>query len=194
MWIRLYKPVVAGFALALAIAGVGRGQAPSAQTAAAPATFGDWQLDCDQTTPCRLSQSILITDTQEPILVLRVYHASAGEDLAIASLPLGVFLPAGVGLVIDSQPEQRFVYETCNQSGCHVGIPLNAALLSSLKAGQTALLRVFDSGQQPVDLPLSLQGFSQGHDALRGREGQAMQFQIPPSAVRRNDSFNGSLL
>jgi invasion protein IalB len=128
---------------------------------------------------------VLITDTQEPILVLRVYHAGGGEDLAIASLPLGVFLPAGIGLVIDAQPEQRFVYVTCNQSGCHVGIPLDSALLAGLKVGATALVRVFDGGQQPVDLPLSLSGFAQGHAALVGRAPQAMRFgdQTPGAAA-----------
>ncbi len=193
MWISLRKPLVVGFSIASAITAAAWSQALSAQTAAAPATYGDWQLDCDQASSCRLSQSILITDTQEPILVLRIYH-SGGDDLAIASLPLGVFLPAGIGLMIDDQPEQRFVYETCNQSGCHVGIPLDAAMLTSLRAGQTALLRVFDGGQQPVDLPLSLQGFSQGYDALRGRAAQVMQFQRPPSADRQSDQKKGSLL
>lgn len=194
MWISLRKPVVASLAWAFILIATAWSQALSAQTAAAAATYGDWQLDCEQATACRLSQSILITDTQEPILVLRIYHAGSGEDLAIASLPLGVFLPAGVGLVIDDQPEQRFVYETCNQNGCHVGIPLDAALLSSLRAGRTALLRVFDGGQQAVDLPLSLQGFSQGHDALRGRAGQAMQFQSAPSTAGSGELTNGSLL
>lgn len=146
---------------------------------------GDWELICgvadgvgDKTNDlpqssqreaqnnCRLAQHHAVADTKEALLVANVLVNEQKKPVAIFSLPSGVYLAPGILIRVDRNKPFKLLYETCNPSGCHAGFELKPSVLSAFKRGAIAAVRFFDPQQKPIDVNLSLAGFTKGFAAL----------------------------
>ncbi len=56
---------------------------------------------------------------------------------------------------VDDNPSRAFSFETCNEDGCHVGIPLDAILHRELRKGSRIVFHFFDGTQHRVSIPVS---------------------------------------
>jgi invasion protein IalB len=135
-------------------------------------TFGDWQLRCEtpagaQAEQCAIVQNVAAEDRPNVSLVIIVLKtADQKSRLLRVVAPLGVLLPAGLGLKIDQTDIGRAGFVRCLTTGCVAEVVMEDSLVHQLKNGQTATFIVFQTPEEGIGIPVSLSGFAQGFDAL----------------------------
>lgn len=135
-------------------------------------TFGDWQLRCD--TPagaageqCYLVQNVAAEDRPHVSLVVIVLKtADAKSRLLRVVAPLGVHLPSGLGLKIDSNDMGRAGFVRCLSTGCVAEVTMDDAFVTQMKGGKQATFIVYQTTEEGIGIPISLNGFGPGFDAL----------------------------
>jgi invasion protein IalB len=80
--------------------------------------------------------------------------------------PLGVLLPAGLGLSIDKQDIGRAGFVRCLPNGCVAEVVMDDNLVQKLRTGQSATFIIFQTPEEGIGFPLSLKGFGEGFDKL----------------------------
>jgi invasion protein IalB len=164
-WVRLAAAVALGWAT-LSTAETAQAQG------AVKNTFGDWQLRCE--TPagakgeqCAIVQNVAAEDRPNVSLVIIVLKTADGKSRLLRVVaPLGVLLPAGLGLKIDQADIGRAGFVRCLNTGCIAEVVLEDALVDQMKGGQTATFIVFQTPEEGVGIPVSLNGFAAGFDSL----------------------------
>jgi len=84
----------------------------------------------------------------------------------MARTPLGVLLEFGLRLKIDDGEERGAPFRICQQHGCLVREPLSADVISALKKGNRASVTVAAEGAGPIEIGISLTGFTKAFDSL----------------------------
>jgi invasion protein IalB len=163
---------IAGWAaaglLALAV-GVGAAHAQGAVRA----THGDWQLRCEtppgaKAEQCAVVQSVAAEDKPNvTLLVIVLRTADQKSRLLRVVAPLGVLLPSGLGLKIDDKDIGRAGFVRCLTTGCVAEVVMDDALVAQLRSGQTATFIVFQTPEEGIGIPVSLNGFVKGLEALQ---------------------------
>ena len=137
-------------------------------------TFGDWTKLCqrvpDGSDPCGLTQ--LMTDPEGgPVAEITIFPLPpGGEAVAGANIitPLGTVLTQQIAISVDGGNPRRYPFLFCDVSGCYAQIGLTAALVESFRRGSEATVTIASviAPDQPVELTLSLSGFTAGYSAL----------------------------
>ncbi len=135
-------------------------------------THGDWQVRCDtpagaQAEQCVLMQFVTAEDRDNvglTVIILKTADKKARIMRVLA--PLGVLLPSGLGLKIDANDMGRAGFVRCLPNGCVAEVILEDKLLTALKSGQTATFIIFQTPEEGIGIPISLNGFGPGFDAL----------------------------
>jgi invasion protein IalB len=136
------------------------------------ATNGDWETRCDTPTgakgeQCALVQNVVAEDRPNITLVVIVLKpVDKKKPLMRVVAPPFVFLPTGLGLKIDQVDVGHVPFAHCFGSGCFSEVELDDKLIGQLKSGTTATFIVFQSPDDGVGIPVSLNGFAKGFDAL----------------------------
>lgn len=135
-----------------------------------PQTFQDWVLTCEaETKPCYVSQSATLKETGQRVFRVVVgYLGAEGKPILHMSVPLGIYIPAGVALKIDEGAQLKTEVQTCTPGGCEAMLNLDAALIESLesaKASQAAFLDAVTRRQ--VTIVVSMAGFKEAYAALK---------------------------
>jgi invasion protein IalB len=147
------------------------------------AAYGDWSLRCEtkdvKPTPpsataakvsdsCALVQSVVAEDRANMSLMVIVLKSTETRNYLMRVVaPLGVLLPSGLGLKIDQTDIGQTAFVRCLSNGCIAEVVLEETLVKSLKTGKTALFLVYNTPDDGVGLPVSLNGFAPGFDQLR---------------------------
>ncbi|MEY3553212.1 MAG: hypothetical protein RL735_1560 [Pseudomonadota bacterium] len=146
--------------------------APAAAQGVVKAKFGDWEMRCE-TPPgatreqCALIQSIAADDKPNVSVVVIVLKTADGKSRLLRVIaPLGVLLPAGLGLKIDQADVGRAGFVRCLPTGCVAEVIMEDRLLEQLRAGTTATFIVFNTPEEGIGLPLALSGFGAGFEKL----------------------------
>ena len=135
-------------------------------------THGDWQMRCEtppgaKSEQCALVQNVMAEDRPNlTLLVIALKTADGKSRLLRMVAPLGILIPAGIGLRIDDKDIGRAGYVRCLTTGCIAEAVLDDTLLGQLKGGQTATFIVFQTPEEGVGIPVSLNGFGTGFDSL----------------------------
>jgi invasion protein IalB len=149
---------------------------PSAQGAAAQGVskgmHGDWETRCDrppgaQEDICSMMQFVTAEDRDNvglSVIVLKTADKKAKVMRVLA--PLGVLLPSGLGLKIDQNEMGRAGFVRCLPDGCLAEVILDDNLLAKLRNGKTATFVIFQTPEEGIGIPISLNGFGPGFDAL----------------------------
>ncbi|MBP7240983.1 invasion associated locus B family protein [Amaricoccus sp.] len=132
---------------------------------------GDWELGCVTGTKNCEMQQVALDNTKNPVVLARVLKLPAGADaqaLMIFNTPLGTLLPSGLSFQIDTAQAAVLPFEWCVQEGCVVRLGLREPDVAAMKRGQTVKMIVTSiaNPQVPVELTLSLSGFTAAYDAL----------------------------
>jgi invasion protein IalB len=139
---------------------------------AVKATYGDWQMRCEvpagaQNEQCALVQNVAAEDRPDlSLLVIVLKTADKGSRLLRVVAPMGVLLPAGLGLKIDETDVGRAGFVRCLSTGCIAEVVMDDALINPLKKGKSANFIVFQTPEEGVGIPVSLNGFAAGFEAL----------------------------
>ena len=133
---------------------------------------GDWQIRCDtppgaQSEQCALIQSVVAEDRSNAgLTVIVLKTADQKSRLMRVVAPLGVLLPSGLGLKLDNQDVGRAGFVRCLPNGCVAEVILEDKLLSKLEGGKTATFIIFQTPEEGIGIPISLNGFQPGFDNL----------------------------
>ena len=133
---------------------------------------GDWQIRCEtppgaQSEQCALFQSVVAEDRANVgITVLVLKTADQKSRLMRVQVPLGVLLPAGLGLKIDQVDVGRAGYVRCLPRGCFAEVVMDDTLVGKLRTGQTATFFIFQTPEEGIGFPMGLKGFGEGYDKL----------------------------
>ena len=170
-------------ALGAAVLGLGAAALPSLAAAQQPGTVksnhGAWSIVCDQPAgasgeQCALMQNVIADDRPEvglSVVILKTADRKATILRVLA--PLGVLLPNGLGLNVDGNDIGKAYFVRCFSDGCYSEVVLDDAkvkddeqTLKVLLAGKTATFIVFQSPEEGVGIPVDLNGFKEGYEAL----------------------------
>ncbi|CAM5763242.1 hypothetical protein LMIY3S_00747 [Labrys miyagiensis] len=170
---RLAGLYLAGLLLAGALAGTAQAQNDTEQYGALRSKHDNWQVRCDtppgaQREQCALVQAVTASDRPNialSVLVLRT--ADQKSRLLRVIAPLGVLLPAGLGLKIDNQDVGRAGFVRCMPTGCLADIVLDDAQIGMLRNGKEATFIIFQTPEDGIGIPLTLKGFGEGFDELK---------------------------
>lgn len=133
---------------------------------------GDWQIRCDnlpgaKTEQCALAQAVAAADREYVGLSVFALHTADKKGRILRVLaPLGVFLPYGLGLNIDNKDQGRAGFVRCLPNGCMAEVTLDDKLMDQLRNGKTATFIIFETPEEGIGIPVSLNGFGEGFDAL----------------------------
>ena len=111
---------------------------------------------------CVAFQNIVVTESRRQLLTVSAgYLGPKGEPWVFLILPLGIFLPPGVGLRVDEGQQFDAPIKICTAKGCEAGIPLDDDLLRLMKAGLVARIAFMEgTARRQITVPVSLKGFS----------------------------------
>jgi invasion protein IalB len=135
-------------------------------------TFGDWQMRCEtpagaKSEQCALVQNVMAEDRPNLTLLIIALKTADGKSRLLRMVaPLGILIPAGVGLRIDQADIGRAGYVRCLTTGCIAEAVLDDTLLNQMKSGQTATFILFQTPEEGVGIPVSLNGFGTGFEKL----------------------------
>jgi invasion protein IalB len=135
-------------------------------------THGDWQVRCDtppgsRSEQCALVQNVAAEDRPNVALTVIALKTADGKARLLRVLaPLGVLLPSGLGLKIDNADVGRAGFVRCLPSGCVAEVVMDDSLLGQLSGGQTATFIIFQTPEEGIGVPVSLNGFKPGFEAL----------------------------
>ena len=145
---------------------------PATAQSAVRSKHGDWEMRCE-TPPgaareqCALIQSVAAEDKPNMNLVVIVLTTADGKSRLLRVIaPLGVLLPSGLGLNIDSADKGRAGFVRCLPSGCVAEVVMDDKLLEDLKVGKSAVFILFETPEQGTGIPMTLGGFREGFDRL----------------------------
>jgi invasion protein IalB len=150
-------------------------QAPAPEGAAPPDVemterrFEDWMVRCgrprgQEAEVCEMQQQ-QIDNEDRTVMAVAVGKVPGSSDVGLlVLLPLGILLPAGVTMQIDSGAAIPLEVERCERQGCRIERLIEPDLLSRLKAGTkaTVFFEAFDpqGKRQRLGVPISLLGFT----------------------------------
>jgi invasion protein IalB len=158
--------------LALAMACLFGGTAQADAQGAVRSVHGDWQIRCDtppgaQSEQCALIQSVVAEDRSNAgLTVIVLKTADQKSRLMRVVAPLGVLLPSGLGLKLDNQDVGRAGFVRCLPNGCVAEVVMDDKLIGQLKNAKTATFIIFETPEEGIGFPLSLNGLSEGFDKL----------------------------
>ena len=177
-------------AMAAAFA-LGLGATALAQTAQQPAQppaqqaedekgqrFDDWLVRCEQPPQggaerCFMAQNILRQNDEgkrTPLLSVIIGHGEAeGQPITVMqfTVPLGLYLPSGIGLQVDQSQPVRIAIEVCSQQACIARYRLDDSVRAAMQKGQAAKVQLTAANRQTIDVPVSLKGFTKAYAALK---------------------------
>ncbi len=158
--------------LALSLPVLVGGLAPASAQGVVKSKHGDWEVRCEappgaSREQCALIQSVAAEDKPNVNLVVIVLKTADNKSRLLRVIaPLGVLLPAGLGLKIDQQDVGRAGFVRCLPSGCVAEVVMEDTLLDQIRNGQTGTFIIFNTPEEGIGIPLSLPGFKDGFDKL----------------------------
>lgn len=201
---RLLCPAVIAAALAVPVGAPA--QTPPPVTPADPqpgqpyvaAEHRDWQIVCSRLPTegeaepgevCEMYQ-LLREESGQPIAEISIAAlAEEGDIVAGATIttPLETFLPAGLGFRLSAEAEQMRVeaFRVCTAIGCVVRMGLTPDEIAAMQAGSDAYITIvpFVAVDRPVDIRVSLRGFTAALRDLRQRTPNPPAAVIAPAAI-----------
>jgi invasion protein IalB len=161
-----------GMVLGLVFLGLFGLSVPAHAQGAVRSVHGDWQIRCDtppgaQAEQCALIQSVVAEDRSNAgLTVILLKTADQKSRLMRVVAPLGVLLPSGLGLKLDNVDVGRAGFVRCLPNGCVAEVVMDDKLLGQLKTAKTATFIIFETPEEGIGFPLSLNGLAEGYDQL----------------------------
>lgn len=137
---------------------------------------GAWEIICIKGTDnCSMRQIGKSAKGEDALLVtISKVTAKAKDGSAIPATaeimaPLGVLLPAGIRVQVDSGKVRGTGFQVCIPVGCLAQDAVSQEFLGDLKGGSTAKMMLVLPGQGEVSVNISLSGFTKAFGTLMAR-------------------------
>jgi invasion protein IalB len=147
----------------------------AAQPAAGEATkpAGTWLSRCvsdsrDAKPVCVMEQNAFITKTGQLVSAVTVrFSPGVTEPVLMVQVPVGLYVPAGISLQVDSDKARVLPIQTCDLKGCFGAEPLKAEELGRLKSGKHLTVAFQNLGRQTINIPFVLEGFDESYKKIQ---------------------------
>jgi len=155
----------------LAVVGLGLGlsQPVVAQQAdAAP----PWLIGCSNQADatvltCEMSQSIVLTEgNQRLATVAFVKQAGEAPVTGVFTLPVGVFLPAGLTILVDESELGKLDFNSCDGQGCYASAPAEFDWVQAMQSGTQLSLAIARGDGEILNFGFDLTGFSEIYEVM----------------------------
>jgi invasion protein IalB len=137
------------------------------------AVYGAWKLKCAQLAgakreKCALVQDLALADRKNMFMTVILLRSFDGGDRKILRVvaPLGMLVPAGLGLKVDGADVGHVPFIKCFHLGCVAEVVVDDQLVSKLSSGQTASFIVFPTQESGIGFPAPLAGLTEGMKGL----------------------------
>ncbi len=155
----------------LAAAAFGFAALPAAaQDVTVKATHGDWQVQCppdeSAANPCAMVQNLVREEDGRRVLAALVVKPPEGDAFLRVVVPLGILLPGGLNLSVDGTDMGTVGFINCLPDGCMTQVGLTADVLEQMRQGTQAVVTIYEQAEQPIQLPISLTGFTAAYGEL----------------------------
>lgn len=140
---------------------------------AAGAPESGWRTSCaaaDRSVAlnCSVEQRVVIGETGRSLVNVMVRVDGAERIPALmVQVPLGLYLPAGVTILIDKAKPEKLDLQTCDGAGCYAGMALSDKFLALMIAGRQLSITFQDLAKQKVNVTMPLLGFSAGFQKIK---------------------------
>lgn len=147
--------------------------APAKPPAAQEAGPG-WAVNCksdatEQGLECRLSQTVVTKQGGQVLTEVTFLFPEDNKEIeVIVQLPLGLFLPGGATIQVDDNSPQRLGFRACDRSGCFARAPISPQMLANLQKGKQLQVSFQNLAEDPINVPLSLDGFEGAYSKIKG--------------------------
>jgi invasion protein IalB len=129
--------------------------------------FKDWARKCEKPQGakekiCFIFQQVSSGEDDKILADAAItYLPKAKKPVMIITLPLGVFLPAGIMLKIDDDNETaQAPFLQCINIGCRTRLQLTDKLITKMKGGNKMIVAFYTQEQKQLAFPISLRGFT----------------------------------
>ena len=139
--------------------------------------FKDWQVRCEtykdkekqNFDQCHIFQAWHHKSQKVLILHMAIAYPPANptRPVAVMTMPLGIYLPAGVKIRVDDGVSRDLAFERCEPVGCKAGFPVESEVLREFRKGLNAYVTFSDMRRKPLTIKVSLRGFSAAMKALK---------------------------
>lgn len=135
---------------------------------------GDWEIRCvraeDGQDPCQLYQ-LLQDENGNAVAEIGMFALPEGQQAAAGATiitPLETLLMQQITIAVDGGAAKRYPFTFCSQIGCFARVGFTADEVAAFKRGRQATMTIFPAAapDQPVNLTISLSGFTAGYDAV----------------------------
>ena len=93
--------------------------------------------------------------------------AETHKAVILVHAPVGLYLPAGLQLLVDDAQVEKLELQTCDNSGCYAGGELTDKTIAALRAGQSLAVVFQDLNKKPISVPVPLNGFSAAYQSIK---------------------------
>lgn len=143
----------------------------AAQPAAPPAA--PWSASCTGSSrakplDCQVEQKVVVSTTGQ-LLVDMTMRLPTGATAPVMFIhtPFGLFLPAGLQLMVDGAQFATLPLQTCDGAGCYAGSTVTPQLLNAMQHGKTLTVTFQNLQKNNIDVPVSLLGFGTAYNQIQ---------------------------
>jgi invasion protein IalB len=147
---------------------------PSPDQAAAAAKVkiqpgAGWSSKCESQSrqaavECYVEQTVVLTGSGRLLVSVSIrVPANTHQPLMIIQVPLGLYLPAGLGLQIDNDKLPSLAIETCDLKGCFAGTSVSKQMLGAMQTGKLFKITLQSVSKEKIEVPLPLTNFAQAY-------------------------------
>lgn len=123
----------------------------------------EWQRHC-VADRCAISVRFPAGDEADRLLRIQVF--ADPSPIALFTFPLGTWLREGWSWHVDGNPPKRETIDVCVPEGCLIGIRLTPEHIRQFEQGRWLHVNFRDSKLQPVEVKVSLIGFTAAYASL----------------------------
>ena len=167
MAFRWFSGSIGGTCVAFAVSVVGANGALA--QAPAPTAESPWVKVC-QTDASSKKEMCLVTQeirsqTNQFIASATLRQVTGDTKVSfVAAVPVGMLIQAGIRIQIDDKAPLEVKYGICFPNACFGEVEVPADFIASLKAGNQMVVSALNQAQKPINVPLSLKGFTKIYD------------------------------
>lgn len=133
-----------------------------------------WNINCAGAAngtdfDCQMVRTMFVGNNRSLLMRMTLsLAASTDEPSLLLHLPHGVYLPDGVTLSLDNHRFSKEVVQTCDQTGCYVGLAADRAFLPSFQSSTSLKVSFQDLSRNTVTIEMPLAGFSNAYAHMTG--------------------------
>ena len=107
-----------------------------------------------------MSQSIVLAEGNQRLATVGFVKVR-GRDQIVGrfTLPVGLFLPAGLAISVDGAALGSVGFDSCDAQGCYASIDVSDDWISAMQTGMTLTLDIQRLDQEVLSLGFDLAGF-----------------------------------